>query len=358
MRQFAAWLLGFALLTSAPLAAQTVTSDGETPLKLPTEPALVTPRTKQAIDRGLRYLAQTQNRDGSWRTRGATGSYPTAMTALGGLALVAAGNTPTQGEYASNVSSALTFILGASRRDGLIATLEEESHCMHGHGFALLFLAQCYGMEEDPRRLAEIRLALQRGVELTARSQSAAGGWLYTPNAQADEGSVTVTQVQALRACRNAGIAVPKRVIDRAMQYLVDSTNDDGGIRYQVSDSGPSRPAITAAAVACWFNAGLYEDPHARRALTFCERSLSPSRGETSRYFGHYYYAHFYMAQVMYIAGDEKWRDYFPAMRDNLLGKQMDDGSWLGDHVGPVYGTAVALVILQLPYQNLPIMQR
>jgi hypothetical protein len=326
---------------------------------VPAEPPDITPAARAAIDHGIRFLVSTQNRDGSWRTQGSTGGYPVAMTSLAGLALLAGGSTPTQGPYAPNVSSALTFVLKSARRDGLIAQLEEESHCMHGHGFAMLFLSQCYGMEEDPRRQAEVRLVLQRAVELTARSQSAAGGWLYTPDAGGDEGSVTVTQVQALRACRNVGIAVPKRVIDNAMQYLERSANDDGGIRYQVSDTGPSRPAITAAAVACYFNAGLYDDPRALRALDFIEQHLSPKQGRSSYYFGHYYYAQLYMSQVMYLAGDDHWRDYYPAMRQVLVDRQnADDGSWDGDHVGSTYGTAVALIILQLPYKRLPIMQR
>lgn len=323
------------------------------------DPPEITPAARRAIDRGLEYLVSQQNRDGSWRTKGSVGSYPVAMTSLAGLALIAGGSTPTQGPYARNVSSALTFILKSARRDGLIAQLEEESHCMHGHGFALLFLAECYGTEEDTQRAAQIKLALQRGIELTARSQSVAGGWLYTPDSGGDEGSVTVTQVQALRACKNAGIAVPKRVIDRAMKYLDDSTNPDGGIRYQVSDTGPSRPAISAAAVACYYNAGLYTDPRAQKALEFVENELSPRRGEPNRYFGHYFYAHLYMSQVMYLAGGAKWNDYFPAMRQILIDRQSrDDGSWDGDHVGPTYGTAIALIILQMPYKNLPIMQR
>lgn len=322
------------------------------------DPPEITPATRTAIDRGLRYLARTQNRDGSWRTQGSTGGYPTAMTALAGLALLASGSTPTQGPYARNVSGAMTFLLKSARRDGLIAQLEEESHCMHGHGFAMLFLAEVFGMEEDAQRQAQIRLALQRAIELTARSQSAAGGWLYTPDSGGDEGSVTVTQVQGLRACRNVGIAVPKRVIDNALRYLEKSANDDGGIRYQVSDNGPSRPAITAAAVACWYNAGQYEDEHARKALAFVERTLSPRNPDASRYFGHYFYAHLYMAQVMFITGDKKWDDYFPAIRGILLDKQSEDGSWDGDHVGSTYGTSVALLVLQLPYKNLPIMQK
>lgn len=327
--------------------------------QLPEHPPEVTPAARTAIEAGLVYLASTQNRDGSWRTNGATGGYPTAMTALAGLAMLASGSTPTQGPYAANVSGALTYLLNGVRRDGLIAQVEEESHCMHGHGFALLFLAQVYGMEENPARHAQLRLALQRAVELTARSQSAAGGWLYTPDSRGDEGSVTVTQVQALRACRNVGIATPKRVIDHAMSYLERSTNEDGGIRYQLSDSGPSRPAITAAAVACYFNAGLYEDPRALRALQFCERHLSPRFGQASSYFGHYFYAHLYMAQVSYLHGDAAWQEYFPAMRQLLIDKQdRAGGFWNGDHVGPVYGTSIALIILQIPYKNLPILQR
>jgi hypothetical protein len=45
-------------------------------------------------------------------------------------------------------------------------------------------------------------------------------------------------------------------------------------------------------------------------------------------------------------------------MRDALVQSQASDGSWNGDSVGTTYGTAIALIILQLPYANLPILQR
>ena len=334
------------------------TTPTDVPNLVPAEPAEITPAVREGIRRGTEFLVQTQNRDGSWRTQGGSGDYPVAMTALAGLALLAGGSTPTQGPQARAVSDALSFVLNSARRDGLIAQVEEEQHCMHGHGFALLFLAECYGMEEDPQRQGEIRLALQRGIELTGRSQSGPGGWLYTPDSGGDEGSVTVTQVQGMRAARNAGVAVPKAVIDNAMKYLERSTNDDGGIRYQVSDNGASRPAITAAAVVCWYNAGEYQNPLAKKALAFCEFTLQPGRGRAQRYFGHYFYAHLYMSQVMYLTGDEKWRGYFREISDDLLRSQQSDGAWDGDRVGTTYGTAVALLILQLPYKHLPIMQR
>lgn len=357
-RRRATYLLAGLLGLVSPTWAQSRPSAPEAAAIPPEYPPEITSETHAAIQKGLRYLASLQNRDGSWRSEGASGGYPTAMTSLAGLALLAGGSTPTQGPYARQVSRALSYLLQSARPDGLIASLEEESHCMHGHGFAMLFLAQCYGMEEDLQRRAQVRLVLERAVELTARSQSAAGGWLYTPDASGDEGSVTVTQVQALRACRNAGIAVPKRVIDRAMEYLERSTNADGGIRYQAADRGPSRPAITAAAVACWYNAGRYDDPRARAALEFLRPRLTPVRSESMQHFGHYYYGHLYMAQVMYLTSEREWRDYFRRMQTVLVRSQTEEGGWEGDLVGPAYGTSIALIILQLPYKNLPIMQR
>ncbi len=321
----------------------------------PPLPPHVTDEVRSAIDRGLEFLVRSQNRDGSWRSGGPGGAYPTAMTALAGLALLAAGSTPVEGPYARHVSSALTYVLGNARRDGLIAASEELSNCMHGHGFAMLFLAECYGMEESPRRQAQIRDVLRRAIELTARSQSQAGGWLYTPDSGGDEGSVTVTQVQGLRAARNAGVATPKSVIDEAMGYLVKSTNPDGGITYRAGDGGPSRPPISAAAVVCWYNAGVYDGPRIRRALEYITRTLQP---ELAARTGHEYYAHLYMAQAMFLTGPEAWERYYPAVARRLLGAQAPDGSWDGDFVGTTYGTAVALIVLQLPYRHLPIMQR
>ncbi len=342
----AAFLIG-QLLPAVPLQA-------EMPPKLP---PLITPKTKAAIDRGLEYLARTQSREGAWRNAGHMGTYPVAMTSMAGLALLAGGNTATEGKYAPHVSRALKYVLSSARPDGLISRVEEEARSMYGHGFSLLFLGQLYGMESDLDTQKRIAKILRRAVTVTAQSQSQAGGWYYTPDSQHDEGSVTITQIQGLRSCRNAGIAVPKSTIDRAMGYLQKSSLPDGGIAYRAGMTGPSRPPITAAAVACWYNAGQYENPLAKKALEFVKQQIG--RGETGgRGWGHYYYAHFYMAQVMWLSGEDDWQWYFPSMRDRLLSKQMTDGAWMGDHIGKTYGTAIALVILQIPYGYLPILQR
>ncbi len=315
----------------------------------------ITPQTHNAIERGLAYLARAQARDGSWSNQGRYGAYPVAMTSLAGLALLMDGNTTTQGRYAPHIDRAAKYMLRAAEPKGLIARVEQESRPMYGHGFSMLFLSQLYGMTEDPLRGLQMHGVLSRAIELTSRAQSTRGGWYYTPASNRDEGSVTITQVQALRSCRNVGIAVPKVVIDIAMQYLSISQNKDGGIRYSARQvAGKSRPAITAAAVCCWFNAGEYANPRVLQALKYCKQRIKPRSTEG----GHDYYAHFYFAQALYVSKDAYWSEYFPKRREFLLENQRPDGSWWGDGVGDIYGTAIALVILQLPYNQLPIMQQ
>ena len=318
-------------------------------------PPGITTETKTAIDRGLAYLARMQARDGSWSNQGRYGAYPVAMTSLAGLALLMDGNTTTQGRFAPNIDRAAKYLLRAGNPNGLIAKPDLESRPMYGHGFAMLFLSQLYGMTEDPVRAEMTHNVLSQAVGLTARAQSRAGGWYYTAMSGKDEGSVTVTQVQALRSCRNVGVSVPKSVIDSAMNYLALSQNSDGGIRCAFSQrSGKSRPAITAAAICCWYNAGEYDNPRAAKAAKYCKDKIKPLGAEG----GHDYYAHFYFAQAMYVSGNSYWAEYFPKRRDFMLGAQRPDGSWWGDSVGDIYGTAMALVVLQLPFNQLPIMQQ
>ena len=317
-------------------------------------PPLVDEKIEQAIARGRDFLVRTQNRDGSWRGSGGYGVYPTAMTALAGMALLGSGSTPTRGAHWRPVRKAVDYLVGAAQPDGLITALVEEGRSMYGHGFATMFLAQVYGMEEDRERQERLHRLLTKAVELIARAQSSYGGWYYTPDSNADEGSVTVTQMQALRACRSAGIAVPAKTVQSAVDYIKNSANPDGGIRYAARQGGPSRPAITAAAVAVLYWAGRYDDPMAERALRFALDALPVSGGGD----GHHYYAQLYLAQACYQKGGETWTGYFSKMAPWLLGQQRSDGSWEGDGVGTTYGTAIALTILQLPYGLVPIYQR
>ena len=336
-------------------------------------PEEMTQETVKAIDKGLAFLARTQRADGSWTNAGgyAGYNYASVMTSLAGMAFLASGSTPETGPYATQTKKAMQYIVNVaeSTNDGLICTPAEGSRSMYGHGFSMLFLAQCYGVERDKEMAARVRKVLDKAILVTAKSQSNlgpqtknAGGWIYTPSGQADEGSVTVTQLQALRACRNVGIKVPKDTIDRAVEYLKYCQMPDGGICYSARSRGQSRPPISAAAIACFYATGIYdreaggggeEAKMVEKLVTYCKRNINVTQSD-----GHFFYMHMYMAEGMYQRGGQDWKSYFPTIRDRLIKLQSPDGSWMGDGVGTTYGTAIACIVLQLPYGYLPICQR
>ena len=59
-------------------------------------------------------------------------------------------------------------------------------------------------------------------------------------------------------------------------------------------------------------------------------------------------------AQAMFLAGGEYWATFYPAIRDQLISRQNPDGRWTGE-AGEDYGTAMALIILQMPNRYLPV---
>ncbi|HNL54944.1 MAG TPA: sulfite exporter TauE/SafE family protein, partial [Turneriella sp.] len=86
--------------------------------------------------------------------------------------------------------------------------------------FPLMLLASVYGMEVDQTQQRRLKRVLDGAVATIAGAQTKAGGWYYFPGSNDDEGSVTITQMQALRAARMASIVTDKRTIDRGVDYV------------------------------------------------------------------------------------------------------------------------------------------
>ena len=313
------------------------------------------PKHRRVVARGLEWLAGRQSRLGHWTAR--DGRYPTAMTALAGTALMCEGSTTTQGKYAANIRRAADYLISRSRRNGLIGDPWQDDRYTYGHGFSMLFLSQVLGEEEDIERRERLVDVLSRAVVFTGQAQTKAGGWGYVSAKDGndfDEGSTTITQVQGLRGCRNAGIPVPTETINKAIAYIQNCTGPDGGVRYSSKTSGGGRPAITAAAVACLFNAGEYDSKYVPRLLAFCKKNLS----NISSNFGHWHYTQYYYAQVLYREGGKDWKEYRHKIYARLIAEAAADGGWNKGSIGPVYVTAINLTILQLENGALPIYQR
>jgi hypothetical protein len=342
---------------------------------------------QDTVKKGLEWLAKQQARDGSWS---ANGQYQVSMTALAGMALLCEGSTVQgQGKYAEHLRKATDWLMDkaqkAGGRDGLIGNPDSQSDMnryMYGHGFATLFLACVYGDENNAQKREKLKDILTRSAKYIINAQSSKGGFFYTSKADGgdrDEGSVTITQVQALRACRNAGIPVPRDVIKKAQDYLKECTSPKGHVYYSFQ-SKSERPALTAAAIACGFNAGDYKSELVKKWFKACREAIPPQLGGGAGgafRLGHDEYTHYYYAQSIYILGDNGWEKLFGAtpeadrltwtkyrnsICDQLKGMQNADGSWPAGggfgSVGPVYTTSLYLTIMQLDRGILPIYQR
>jgi hypothetical protein len=242
-------------------------------------------------------------------------------------------------------------VLSQADESGFISIAGSSSHGpMYGHGFATLFLAECYGMTGRK----EIREKLTKAVSLIVNTQNSEGGWRYQPQRRDADISVTICQVMALRAARNAGIFVPRDTIDRCIDYVKRSQNADGGFMYMIQ-GGQSAFPRSAAGVVALYSAGVYEGPEIEKGLEYLMNYL-PRGGAFSRE-SHYFYGHYYAVQAMWHAGGKYWNQWYPAVRDELVSRQRDDGSWM-DSICAEYGTAMAALVLQMPNNYLPIFQR
>jgi len=323
----------------------------------------VTAQTRKAVKAALDFLAKQQNADGSFGS-----NYQLASSSLAGLAFLGYGSNYNHGPYRAQIQKLVEYILKIQDAQGYF---DDGQSRMHGHGYATLFLAMAYGAM-PPEKRKQVKKALQKAVRITVRSQSREGGWYYYPAhtgfGLGDEGSVTVTQVQALRACRDAGIHVPKRVIDRGQRYIKNSTTP-AGTRYRIH-GGRTTVTLTAAGVAVMNAYGVYDPKKCvqlqwgldvlKRAIKSCLNRGAAAMDAVSWP----WYGNLYLAQACWQAGDEMWKLYYPTTYKRLLSTQNTDGSWSrargrwGMAYGAVFGTAIAALILEVPMGYLPLFQR
>ncbi|MFT4511691.1 MAG: hypothetical protein ACI89X_002102 [Planctomycetota bacterium] len=338
-------------------------------------------RCADAADRGLLWLKAQQLKTGGWtgfvghkqgdsyhildqsilpegQRKGGEGHL--GVTAICGMAFLAGGNLPDRGKYKEVVRLAEDFVVTHSQKSGLLSSAGTR---MYSHAFGTLFLAEVYGMAANERT----KVTLEKAVNLIVDSQNQDGGWRYNPFDRATDLSITVCQLQALRASRNIGIRVPSATIARSMKYVSDSRvkngyRDNGLYYYKIYGPGrydKSREySINAAAMTALASAGIHDDNLCDPVLKFLEEEYqSVERGYRTHFY--FWYGNYYAAQAFYQFGGTRLREFYARLAGDLLASQAGDGRWR-NRVGPgdEFGTAMACILLQMPRQYLPIFQR
>lgn len=325
-----------------------------------------------AVQKGLRYLAKSQSAGGAWICdigykfndlyQVTDAAQPdVGVTSLALMAFLSGGYLPGRGQYGKVVERGTDFVLSCvDPESGYISAHHSR---MYSHAFACLFLAEICGMTHR----ADVRQKLQLATNLTVDSQNVHGSWRYEPNSPDSDMSITVCQIMALRAARNIGIKVPKSTIDRAYDYVIRSAktghdSERGGFNYQEKEGTRTSFSLTAAGVATLHNTGTYDHALIRAGIDYLKREFdSLAASYPDHYF--FWYGNYYASQVFFTASDsgvDNWNNfYWRKIKPLLLRRQQENGSWKNTvGPGPAFSTAVACIILQIPYQYLPIFQR
>jgi len=361
------WILAAALLAAAGRTAASAEGGGSgaSGSKRPVAGYVkISPEVQRTIDKGLQYLALTQQDDGAWG-----GDHWPKHAGISGfclMALLSSGSTPGEGPYGAEAQKAVDFLVEQVKPSGFIATKWTSYGPMYGHAVAALSLSETYGM--SPRE--DMRPKLRSAIDVIIKSQHPDGGWRYLPvPTGGSDISVTVCQVMALRSARNAGFTVPKATIDRAVDYVRRCAQDDGSFSYQAGSTwrGGITFPCTAAGLTTLYGAGAYDDKRLELGLARLFR-IAPDIDQRTRWAesGHYFYGHYYAIQAMYQAGGKYWEEWYPKIAKALVDRQGRDGGWdegayvhkKSGNIGRPYATAMALTILQAPKRYLPIFHR
>lgn len=317
---------------------------------------------RASIEQALQYLANNQRADGSFA--GELGRT-TGIVAAGTLAWMVNGNLPGEGPYGKNVAKGIDFILTYAQPTGLLCKKgEDDGHVMYHHALAELCLAEAWGQTRD-KRIGE---KLKAAVELQVRAQNRYGGWHYQPAMQSFDLSVVVMQLVALRAAKDAGIAVPKETIERAIACVETcrSKKDAEGLSgFSYSGGGEKSWPMTAAGLMCLQVCGNYKPAALKDGLDYLMKNRE-RKGDSQ---GLKPYGHYYAMQAMYQAGGaggvflDYWKKWYPDVSKEVIAAQVKSGANRGSFGGGfagygVWSTGMCVLMLGIPYRYLPIYQR
>ncbi|MDF1657862.1 MAG: terpene cyclase/mutase family protein [Verrucomicrobiales bacterium] len=303
-------------------------------------------------ERGLAFLSEAQSETGTWRSRSEHG-----ITGLCLMAFLASGEDPNFGRYRQNIKSAIRSIIQGQDPSGFIP------NSMYHHGFAMLALAEAYGVideetlwdsSDDETKRQSIAVTLERAIELTVKAQKANrwGGWRYSPTSTDADTSVTGSVLMGLLACRNAGIEVPDDSIESALEYMQRNTASSGFVAYSGGIGGGGESMARSAVATLVYSVGQ------KREWEEYESSLSHiSERLDHKETAHTHYFYYYMAQALFQGDPEAWDIWNRNTARMLADQQADDGSFSGSY-GEAYGTAMSLLSLALNYRFLPIYER
>jgi hypothetical protein len=341
----------------------------------------------RAITRGIAFLLQRQNENGSWGAHyntkglniyapvpGAHHAFRAAVTALCVSALIEVGGDHKGVAQALDRGEAWMF----EHLPRLRRATPEAIYNTWGHAYALQALARMYHRKPDDKQRQEKILELIRlQIDLLDRYECVDGGWCYydfNAHTKKPSGSsisfVSATVLVAFHEARQVGAEIPQRLVDRAMESIRRQRKRDFSYCYgeylkyspmfSINRPGGSlgRSQACNVAMRLWGDEEITIEVLSRWLDRIFARNLWLDIGRkrpipheswfaVAGYF--FYYGHYYAALCIEQLDAAARAPHQDQLATVLLRLQEKDGSWwdypLYDY-HQQYGTAFALMSL------------
>lgn len=367
----------------------------ETPPKLsetaPEPKPVVAPtydEVRTALDRGIEFLLNDQNKDGSWGTAqrtkdlniyapvpGAHHAFRSGVTGLCVAALVDMQSDDPRVAAALDRSEAwLLENLPTLRR-----ATPDAIYNVWGHAYGIEALARLHAYRAgDSAKQLKLIEEISRQIELLGRYESVSGGWGYydfsshlqKPTSNPNS-FTTATVLFAFHQAQAIGVQVPQKLIDRGLAVIKRQQRPDLAYLYSekflyntgrdINKPGGSvgrsqacnlvlrlygDKSVTDAAMVAWaqrlFSRNLWLDIGRKRPIPH------EAWFQVAGYF--FYYGHYYAAFCIEQVPAEQQPELQHQLAHVMLRLQEKDGSWWDYplyNYHQQYGTAFALMTLK-----------
>lgn len=306
-----------------------------------------------AIDKGLKFLLSAQRQSGEIGNF----NYYIGVSALSGLAMFAAGYTPSSPKFGNAIEKIAKFLIKNQLRNGYIIEKTGQSR-FHGHSYALIFLTYVYSELKGRSSTLDrddLKARIIKAIKILENNQLPDGGFPYSPGDNFAENSTVVCCVSALRSARDAGFKIKSSVIKKGNDYIRKCANPDGSFAYNLS-SRPGGPVMTANGIVNLIFYGNWKKDENLIKKGFANLKPLYEQGDLLQGWDMEYYGTFYGALALYYLDEELWKKWFSKVAEKIINAQAPNGSWPGQQYG--VATPFALLILQIPKKILPLFIR
>ncbi len=325
----------------------------------PSDPVSELART--TAEKAVRWLVRAQNRDGSWGDNpGSPGEV--GNTAIGCLALLAHGSTPTRGQHCVPLRRGFDWLARRTRNYTGGKQLDRTTllHRKLGDNADLYLVALLYSQSlglnieawEDQRMQRELGAM----AEHIASLQKPNGEWetSYEPML------TTIAAWQALKQTHAAGVAIDHASPHKVVRYLREDCLEQATGVFREEKWGRQQRFVTqAGGVRVLVGEGLGGEPDVQRAIAVID-AMKFDQDVGGATGGEEFLGALYATQALLLERDQVYQRWYDRITKALQASQNADGSWVGHHciTGRVFCTACSIMTLLTPDRQLPLVER